>query len=101
MLRLLTIHIFVFFFSSRRRHTRLQGDWSSDVCSSDLQIVERGKPLPRAEALFELLARVRATLLHEAEGNVEQDLLVDGKPNILPTCLSIVGELPHENEPRR
>src|SRR3989454_6846146 len=28
--------VFVFFFSSRRRHTRLQGDWSSDVCSSDL-----------------------------------------------------------------
>src|SRR5256885_9416197 len=27
---------FYFFFSSRRRHTRLQGDWSSDVCSSDL-----------------------------------------------------------------
>src|SRR5256885_15170744 len=25
-----------FFFSSRRRHARLQGDWSSDVCSSDL-----------------------------------------------------------------
>src|ERR1039457_7460851 len=24
------------FFSSRRRHTTLQGDWSSDVCSSDL-----------------------------------------------------------------
>src|SRR5205807_4983618 len=24
-----------FFFSSRRRHTSLQGDWSSDVCSSD------------------------------------------------------------------
>src|SRR5205807_7940073 len=23
--------------SSRRRHTRLQGDWSSDVCSSDLE----------------------------------------------------------------
>src|SRR5256885_12683048 len=27
---------YCFFFSSRRRHTRLQGDWSSDVCSSDL-----------------------------------------------------------------
>src|SRR5690242_7359804 len=27
---------FVFFFSSRRRHTRLTCDWSSDVCSSDL-----------------------------------------------------------------
>ena len=25
-----------FFFSSRRRHTRYIGDWSSDVCSSDL-----------------------------------------------------------------
>src|SRR5256885_4832999 len=29
-------HSRYFFFSSRRRHTRLQGDWSSDVCSSDL-----------------------------------------------------------------
>src|SRR5688500_3816019 len=29
----------MFFFSSRRRHTRLQGDWSSDVCSSDLAAV--------------------------------------------------------------
>src|SRR5690348_18493627 len=26
----------MFFFSSRRRHTRWTGDWSSDVCSSDL-----------------------------------------------------------------
>src|SRR5207248_8154708 len=30
-----------FIFSSRRRHTRSYGDWSSDVCSSDLPI----KPL--------------------------------------------------------
>src|SRR5438876_8463863 len=28
--------ITLFFFSSRRRHTRWTGDWSSDVCSSDL-----------------------------------------------------------------
>src|SRR5699024_12116646 len=27
---------FLFFFSSRRRHTRSKRDWSSDVCSSDL-----------------------------------------------------------------
>src|SRR5690606_39481598 len=27
----------VFFFSSRRRHTRFSRDWSSDVCSSDLE----------------------------------------------------------------
>src|SRR5205814_4099618 len=31
------ILVFVFFFSSRRRHTRCLSDWSSDVCSSDLQ----------------------------------------------------------------
>src|SRR5437879_8334325 len=31
---------FFFFFSSRRRHTRYIGDWSSNVCSSDLEVVE-------------------------------------------------------------
>src|SRR5256885_2476291 len=35
------VWIFFFFFSSRRRHTRLQGDWSSDVCSSDLRRGDR------------------------------------------------------------
>src|SRR6266850_558513 len=39
----------VFFFSSRRRHTRLQGDWSSDVCSSDLAPGRRG-PRGRGQA---------------------------------------------------
>src|SRR5256886_13709147 len=38
---------FVFFFSSRRRHTRFDCDWSSDVCSSDLSLaccsIRRGK----------------------------------------------------------
>src|SRR5256885_8411070 len=34
----------IFFFSSRRRHTRLQGDWSSDVCSSDLERGLGGAP---------------------------------------------------------
>src|SRR5699024_11784356 len=32
----LTKDVFMFFFSSRRRHTRSKRDWSSDVCSSDL-----------------------------------------------------------------
>src|SRR6266478_2653625 len=30
--------VFFFFFSSRRRHTRFDCDWSSDVCSSDLDL---------------------------------------------------------------
>src|SRR5206468_4651765 len=32
----------VFFFSSRRRHTRSDRDWSSDVCSSDLRSARGG-----------------------------------------------------------
>src|SRR5256886_3397506 len=33
------IWMFFFFFSSRRRHTRFDCDWSSDVCSSDLNFI--------------------------------------------------------------
>src|SRR5260370_32767957 len=33
---IMTFRVFYFFFSSRRRHTRFKCDWSSDVCSSDL-----------------------------------------------------------------
>src|SRR5688572_32428477 len=39
---LLCFFFFFFFFSSRRRHTRFDCDWSSDVCSSDLQRREPG-----------------------------------------------------------
>src|SRR5688572_22964345 len=37
------IKMFVFFFSSRRRHTRFDCDWSSDVCSSDLEFLAGGE----------------------------------------------------------
>src|SRR5437762_10277061 len=40
-----------FFFSSRRRHTRYIGDWSSDVCSSDLNVAD-------AKARNQILAQV-------------------------------------------
>src|SRR5438067_13359281 len=36
----------LFFFSSRRRHTRSKRDWSSDVCSSDLIGVDANEPFP-------------------------------------------------------
>src|SRR5206468_9430533 len=39
-----------FFFSSRRRHTRSDRDWSSDVCSSDL-----GNPLALTPVEYEIL----------------------------------------------
>src|SRR5256885_13065988 len=51
--------MFIFFFSSRRRHTRLQGDWSSDVCSSDLLVVLQRDGNRQAAALDHA-----ASLLH-------------------------------------
>src|SRR5258706_8171280 len=44
------VFFFFFFFSSRRRHTRLVSDWSSDVCSSDLQS-------PRLRAITDMVVR--------------------------------------------
>src|SRR2546430_11226009 len=41
-------HVFIFFFSSRRRHTRFDCDWSSDVCSSDLRASPRLERQSRA-----------------------------------------------------
>src|SRR6266446_9361852 len=50
-----------FFFSSRRRHTRLQGDWSSDVCSSDLvaQLLDLSRLDANAIRLEQRRIRVR------------------------------------------
>src|SRR5258707_13947171 len=47
----------VFFFSSRRRHTRYWRDWSSDVCSSDLTCVLKisRQPLGREENVVAVL----------------------------------------------
>src|SRR5256885_6671758 len=67
-----------FFFSSRRRHTRLQGDWSSDVCSSDLEgalrlayrgqigRAARGEPTPDTAAVREHVTRTgEAVVIHD------------------------------------
>src|SRR5256885_17035333 len=52
-------YLCIFFFSSRRRHTRLQGDWSSDVCSSDL----RHKRAARRRALRFIASELRSNML--------------------------------------
>src|SRR5437879_11186075 len=60
-----------FFFSSRRRHTRYIGDWSSDVCSSDLDAAGEAVQLREAPRSV----RRRTTLLRErvARLHVERD----------------------------
>src|SRR5205807_6226286 len=68
---------FFLFFSSRRRHTRLQGDWSSDVCLSDL-----GEPLDSmgrtadGAFLIDLSATLTAGLLHAGQSTTGHTITV-------------------------
>src|SRR2546430_10247048 len=48
-----------FFFSSRRRHTRFDCDWSSDVCSSDLVVNNRGNSLSIVDEAARAVVGVR------------------------------------------
>src|SRR2546430_5550198 len=52
--------MFLFFFSSRRRHTRFDCDWSSDVCSSDLAPARAPTPPPVAPWRVIVSAQVAA-----------------------------------------
>src|SRR5207302_3664724 len=55
---------FCFFFSSRRRHTRFSRDWSSDVCSSDLD--------PDAVETSEWLEALDAVVAHDGVDRARQ-----------------------------
>src|SRR3712207_2292214 len=58
----------VFFFSSRRRHTRYWRDWSSDVCSSDL---EPERQLSHTQMTFRVLGpHERGRFAPEAWGHL-------------------------------
>src|SRR5260370_27790868 len=50
--------VIFFFFSSRRRHTRFKCDWSSDVCSSDLEDFEIALVQPRDRKSEQFVALV-------------------------------------------
>src|SRR6266480_7093999 len=61
------LYCFVFFFSSRRRHTRLTCDWSSDVCSSDLQVfhIAATHGVDATRILGRRVAREREQVAHD------------------------------------
>src|SRR5687768_18294377 len=48
LLSVIASRFVLFFFSSRRRHTRCSRDWSSDVCSSDLEVGQQRDDAGRA-----------------------------------------------------
>src|SRR5437868_13755440 len=68
-----------FFFSSRRRHTRSKRDWSSDVCSSDLQ--QLSSVSTENQSLKELHSRVtdQAKNLASEWGTRRQALAADNQ----------------------
>src|SRR2546430_9053023 len=82
------VNVFYFFFSSRRRHTRFDCDWSSDVCSSDLvrrwlsQVGEYADDLlvlpPARIAPISLLPKVVASIRAAQDPLTLQDLAVNG-----------------------
>src|SRR5581483_9170606 len=57
------IYVYFFFFSSRRRHTRYWRDWSSDVCSSDLD-THLGEAILGLLAVERRLAQVTEDEMH-------------------------------------
>src|SRR2546430_3760173 len=76
---------FFFFFSSRRRHTRFDCDWSSDVCSSDLVSMQHSTELREPfldHRLVELALRQRAE--RKLQGGIRKWLLRDLTRRLLP-----------------
>src|SRR5207245_7799545 len=74
------VYFYVFFFSSRRRHTRCYRDWSSDVCSSDLRAkVEGGVCVSCHTGVTYLLARpVLRHALNEGQPTTYEKGLLGG-----------------------
>src|SRR5262249_57271832 len=64
-----------FFFSSRRRHTRLVSDWSSDVCSSDLGRLVQQQHLRAAQELRGQGQQYRLAAGQFADPPVQRNLL--------------------------
>src|SRR2546427_1947701 len=67
---------YVFFFSSRRRHTRFDCDWSSDVCSSDL-LYGQAEPSELQRIDPNSHCRVRTEELDAADAGDAANLIVD------------------------
>src|SRR5690606_40647346 len=76
--------------SSRRRHTRFSRDWSSDVCSSDLNTIENRVVAERRSAQMNLILE---TLYQIRTNFVESDfnlLYADIKRNIIHRSLLLL-----------
>src|SRR3712207_6851054 len=76
------LEVDVFFFSSRRRHTRYWRDWSSDVCSSDLAAtatVTRGELIQSVSGSGQIKPAQDTSLNFSTSGIVSQVLVKEGQ----------------------
>src|SRR5690606_25897437 len=88
-----------FFFSSRRRHTRFSRDWSSDVCSSDLN--EHGRLIAAIGTSWVIqqmhLPQVRTVVCRWASVAVAVLMLFacrSGAVVVVPSHLQYIGAFP-------
>src|SRR2546427_8990636 len=72
----------LFFFSSRRRHTRFDCDSSSDVCSSDVDLVRRERQRGRPRGVQDRLGGEQAELAEEPHGRVALARLARAAPGV-------------------
>src|SRR5262249_57680094 len=84
--------LFIFFFSSRRRHTRLVSDWSSDVCSSDLlerqwQPVKLGDDVPAPAGAYSPAARAGGFVFVSGQRSEERRVGKEGRSGGGADCL--------------
>src|SRR5205807_7365687 len=68
-----------------RRHTRLQGDWSSDVCSSDLDL---HNDLPRLLWLYQM-ALILFWLFDDSSGQRRTKKLTDGSLDLVVRLIQL------------
>src|SRR5256886_6572189 len=82
----------LFFFSSRRRHTRFDCDWSSDVCSSDLEAQLDGLRVHRSGGRHTFALRARGVVRRLLRANPYDVVIED--INKLPLCLPTLTDRP-------
>src|SRR2546430_11883943 len=82
--------VFCFFFSSRRRHTRFDCDWSSDVCSSDLYTISN-------DAIGDMATLLLNTYQEAFKRNIDKKFI---NPIYFKSDIPILGEWTRSEERR-
>src|SRR2546430_12614025 len=86
----------ILFFSSRRRHTIFDCDWSSDVCSSDLEKIREART-----TYAEAFGKASKVLLGEGRRFEASRIMMSETSVALKAFLNTIGSLVERSEERR